>query len=112
MVNADEGFKHQFGFPSPLSLQTINMEYGTSNTAYLGVGREELIYLSGNEKIDLKIEDCFPWEQASMLADKCSNKCLPVVTQSIFEERIDLMKCHNPIDHQCMLTSWLTEVST
>ena len=95
-----------------LPLQTIPIEYGTSYTIYLGVEREEVIYLNGNERKDLKFEDCFPWTEALQLANKCSNKCLPVVSQNFFEGRTELPKCHKPFDHLCMTYSWLTAVRT
>ena len=111
MVNICEGFKNEVGFPNPPPLKNIPMEYGNSYTAYLSAEREEIIYQHGNENENLKVEDCFSWEKASKLAKTCSNKCLPVVTQSFFEGRTDLSKCHKPSDHLCMAASWLTTVS-
>ena len=85
MVNTNEGFKDQLGFPNAPTLKPIPVEYGKSYTAFLITTREELVYQHGNPKENLKIADCLSWETASNRAKKCSNKCVPVVMQSFFE---------------------------
>ena len=107
MVNTNEGFKDQLGFPNAPTLKPIPIEYGKSYTAFLITTREEVVYQHGNPKENLKISDCLSWETASNCAKKCSNKCVPVVMQSFFEGRTDLSKCHKPHDHLCMVSSLL-----
>ena len=106
-----EGFKTQFGWPDPPPLQDIEIEYGRSYSASLRAERERMIYLDGNSKENLTMADCWTWEDASRTANKCLNKCLPVIYQGFFEGSNKIIpKCHSPVDHFCMISATKDEV--
>ena len=81
----------------------VPITYGLSNQASIEVEPDEWIYRNGNEKQDLKYEDCVSWENKTRIASDCSRICLPINAQSLYEENINRPKCQNGSDHTCML---------
>ena len=80
----------------------LNVPIGFSNQAFMIVTQEEIEYQDGNLQEDLRFEDCFSWEELSHLAANCPFKCLPVISQSYYEEKSDRPRCHTGFDHNCM----------
>ena len=67
--------------------------------------QEEYSHQNGNPKDLVKFEDCLSWQELtkSIDRDRCLSKCLPVILQSLFGQRSDLPKCHDPMEHGCMI---------
>jgi hypothetical protein len=67
--------------------------------------QEEYSHQNGNSKDMVKLEDCLSWQEltSSIDKDRCSNRCLPVILQSLFGQRNDLSKCHDPMQHECCI---------
>ena len=63
--------------------------------------QEEYSHQNGNPKDEVKFEDCLSWQELRSSIN-CSNKCLPVILQSLFGQRNDIPKCHDPMNHHCM----------
>ena len=85
------------------TLYDVPITFGSSNTASIEVNQEEWHYQNGNEKQDLKFEDCVSWENKTRMASDCSRICLPINVQRLYEENINRPKCQNGSDHICML---------
>ena len=95
------------------TLYNVPITFGSSNTASIEVNQEEWHYQNGNEKQDLKFEDCVSWENKTRIAsDYCSRICLPINAQSLYEENINRPKCQNGSDHMCMMKHLTSQVKT
>ena len=84
------------------TLSNVPITFGTKNQAWMKVDQEEWHHHNGNEKENLKFEDCVPWTDVTSFASDCSRICLPIILQQIYEENINQPKCHNGSDHICM----------
>ena len=91
-------------------LYDVPITFGSSNQAYLEVEQDEWIYQNGNEKQDLKFEDCVPWKDKTRIASDCSRICLPINAQRLYEENINRPKCQNGSDHICMMKLFMNMV--
>ena len=76
-------------------LYDVPITFGSSNQAYLEVEQDEWIYQNGNEKQDLKLEDCVPWKDKTKIASDCSRICLPINMQYLYEDNVNRPKCQN-----------------
>ena len=94
------------------TLYEVPITLGLPNKAFMEVKQEEWHYQNGNEKQGIKVEDCDPWENKTRLASDCSRICLPINTQSLYEENINRPKCQNGSDHICMMQYLLNQVKT
>ena len=81
---------------------------GNNDQGFLIVSQEETIYHDGNSLEDVRFEDCLPFDE---LSKHCIYKCLPVIAQSFYKERIDHPKCEIGSDHDCMFKA-IWNVST
>ena len=91
------------------TLYDVPVTFGSRNQALIDVNQEEWHYQNGNEKQDLKFEDCVSWENKTRMAsDYCSRICLPIVAQRLYEENINHPKCQNGSDHICMMKLFFT----
>ena len=94
------------------TLYNVPITLGSINKAFMEVKQEEWHYQNGNEKQGIKVEDCDPWENKTRLASDCSRICLPINTQSLYEENINRPKCQNGSDHICMMKHLTNQVKT
>ena len=86
------------------TFHAVPAQFKTINSAFIEVDQEEWHYQHGNDKQDLKFEDCQAWEDFVRIAStKCENKCLPVNLQFLWNESVDRPRCNNGSDHLCML---------
>ena len=95
-----------FNFPDVFPLHDVaTPDPGKVYAAIISMKQEEYIHQNGNPKDLVKFEDCLSWQELTSPIDKdwCSKKCLPVILQSLFGQRNDLPKCHDPMKHQCMV---------
>ena len=93
-------------FPEPFPLHDApTPDQSKMYSAIISIKQEEYIYQNGNPKDLVKFEDCLSWQELTNSIDKdsCSNKCLPVILKGLFGKKNDLPKCHDPIEHQCMM---------
>ena len=93
-------------FPEPFPLHDApTPDQSKMYSAIISIKQEEYLYQDGNPKDLVKFEDCLSWQVLTnpIDKDKCSNKCLPVILQSIYGQRNDLPKCHDPMKHECMV---------
>ena len=97
----------KFGFPQ---FHLVPVVFGAKTEAILNVEQEEWHFQKGNDSTDVTIADCLPWEELSKKATNCSNKCLPVVFQFLWNEAIDRPRCQNVEDHMCMMGTITNEV--
>ena len=80
----------------------VPVKNGTKTLAELSVEQEEWHYFNGNDKTDVTMENCYPWEELSRKAIDCPNKCLPVIFQYLWKEKFNRPRCLNGTDHMCM----------
>ena len=102
-----------FNFPDLFPLHDVaTPDQGKMYSAIISMKQEEYIHQHGNPKDLVKLEDCLSWQELTSSIDKdsCSNKCLPVILQSLFGQRNDLPKCHDPMKHQCMAFATIEEL--
>ena len=92
------------------TFHAVPAEFKTINTALIEVGQEEWHYQDGNDKQDLKFEDCWSWKDFAKMATKCPNKCLPVNLQYVWKEGVNRPRCNNGSDHLCMVEVFLNPV--
>ena len=92
------------------TLYDVPITFGSRNQALIEVDQEEWHYQNGNEKQDLKYEDCVSWENKTRIASDCSRICLPINAQRLYEESINRPKCQNGSDHTCMLKLFMNIV--
>ena len=92
------------------TFHAVPAEFKTINSAFIEVEQEEWDYQYGNDKQDLKFEDCRAWEDFVRMAKKCPNKCLPVNLQFLWKESVDRPRCNNGSDHSCMVEVFLNPV--
>ena len=92
------------------TFHAVPAEFKTINQAFVEVGQEEWYYQDGNDKEDLKFEDCWSWEDFLKMASKCPNKCLPVNFQYTWKEGVNRPRCQNGTDHSCMVEVSLNPV--
>ena len=85
------------------TLSNVPITFGTKNQAWMKVDQEEWHHHNGNEKENLKFEDCVPWTDVTSFASDCSRICLPINLQYLYEDNVDQPKCQNGSDHTCML---------
>ena len=71
--------------------------------------QDEWIYQNGNEKQDLKLEDCVPWKDKTRIASDCSRICLPINMQYLYEDNVNRPKCQNGSDHICMMKLFMND---
>ena len=88
----------------------VPAEFNTINQAFVEVEQEEWYFQEGNDKEDLKFEDCWSWEDYAKMASKCRNKCLPVNFQYLWKESVNRPRCNNGSDHFCMVEVFLNPV--
>ena len=81
----------------------VPVTFGAKNVAIFDVEQEEWQYQKGQNSTNVTMEDCLPWKRLSNNATDCSIKCLPVVFQYLWEEKVDRPRCHNNSDHLCMV---------
>ena len=94
------------------TLYNVPITFGSLNQALIDVNQEEWHYQNGNEKQDLKFEDCVPWTDVTSFASDCSRICLPINAQRLYEENINRPKCQNGSDHICMMKHLTNQVKT
>ena len=94
------------------TLYNVPITFGSSNQAFMKVDQEEWHYQNGNEKQDLKFEDCVQWKDITSFARDCSRICLPIIVQQIYEESVNRPKCQNGTDHICMMNIFNNMVKT
>ena len=75
------------------------------NSAWLDVEQREWRYRKGNDSGNVTMESCVPWEEISRKAVNCLNKCLPVIAQYLWKEKVDIPRCQTLMDQECMFTS-------
>ena len=95
----------EFNYPDVFPLHDVaTPDQGKVYAAAISMKQEEYFHQNGNPRDLVTFEDCLSWKELTNPIDKdrCSNKCLPVILQSIYGQRNDLPKCHDPIEHQCM----------
>ena len=93
-------------YPEPFPLDDApTPDQSKMYSAIISIKQEEYIHQNGNPKDLVKFEDCLSWKEltSSIGKDRCSNKCLPVILKGLFGQRNDFPKCHDPIEHQCMM---------
>ena len=91
-----------FNFPDLFPLHDVpTPDKNKTYAAIISMKQEEYSHQNGNPKDVVKFEDCLSWQELTSSID-CSNKCLPVIFQSLFGQRNDFPKCHDPMKHQCM----------
>ena len=90
----------------PLPFHYVPIEHDSMTTVFLGVKQERSIFLRGNNKDDLTLEDCLPWDKFVHLGDGnvCAKICVPVFLQLHYNVTIGRPKCHNAFEHNCMAT--------
>ena len=94
------------------TLYNVPITFGSSNQAFMKVNQEEWHYQNGNEKQDLKYEDCVSWENKTRIASDCSRICLPINVQYLYEDNANRPKCQNGSDHVCMMKHLINQVKT
>ena len=95
-----------FNFPDLFPLHDIpTPDQNKTYSAVISLKQEEYSHQNGNPKDLVKFEDCLSWQEltSSIDKDRCSNKCLPVNLKGLFGQRNDFLKCHDPIEHHCMM---------
>ena len=95
-----------FNYPDVFPLHDVaTPDQGKVYAATISMKQEEYFHQNGNPRDLVKFEDCLSWKELTNPIDKdrCSNKCLPVILQSIYGQRNDLPKCHDPMKHECMV---------
>ena len=95
-------------FPEPFPLHDApTPDQSKMYSAIISIKQEEYLYQDGNPKDLVKYEDCLSWQElkSSIDKDRCSNKCLPVNLKGLFGQRKDFLKCHDPIEHHCMMVA-------
>ena len=94
------------------TLYNVPITFGSKNQAIIEVNQDEWYYQNGNEKQDLKFEDCVPWKDKTGMVSDCPRICLPINVQYVFEEIDNRPKCQNGSDHICMMKIFMNMVTT
>ena len=94
------------------TLYDVPIQFGSINQAFMEVKQVEWHYQNGNEKQDLKFEDCVPWKDKTRIASDCSRICLPINIQYLYEDSVNRPKCQNGSDHICMMKPFLNMVKS
>ena len=85
------------------AFHTVPFGYEMKNQAFFNVQQQEWYYQDGNEKQNVKVEDCLPWAEMEKISSNCTKKCLPVVFQYMWKDYLNQTKCHIGADHFCMI---------
>ena len=105
-MNTYEGLGKDFDFPDPFPLHdAATPDQGKVYSAIISMKQQEYTHQKGNPKDLVKFKDCISWQELknSIDEDRCSNKCPPVILKGLFGKKNDVPKCHDPIEHQCMM---------